>query len=239
MRIVCISDTHGLQGNFPVPDGDLLIHAGDMCNIGSEEDVRRFAKWLSRLPHRWKVVVAGNHDCLFQEQPALARSYLESCATYLQDSACEIEGLRLWGSPWQPWFQDWAFNLPRKGSALQEKWNLIPFDTDVLITHAPPHGILDQVIPQPTEAGRPEQLGSGPLGCEELAVRLHAVQPKMHVFGHIHDSYGYLEQDGTLYVNASICDEAYRPVNRAVVLDFVTTNASKSFRIPYPLRGKR
>ena len=232
MRLVCISDTHSLQGNFPVPEGDLLIHAGDMCNMGSERDVQRFAKWLESLPHRHKVVVAGNHDWFFQKQPELARAYLEPDVIYLQDSGCEIDGLDLWGSPWQPWFMDWAFNLPRKGAKIREKWNKIPLGTDILITHSPPHGTLDQVRPEQCAPGRGSSTGSGPLGCEELAIRLQAVRPRLHVFGHIHDNYGYVEIDGTIYVNASICDEAYRPVNRAIVLDVTTTGASRSFRIP-------
>jgi len=219
MRIVCISDTHGLEGNFPVPDGDLLIHAGDLCNVGTERDVQHFAKWLSRLPHRWKVVIAGNHDWLFQKQAALARAYLEPGVIYLQDSGCEIEGLKLWGSPWQPWFMDWAFNLPRKGAALRAKWSQIPLDTDVLITHGPPCGILDQVLPPSAAPDSTAELASAHLGCEELAIRLQAIQPKLHVFGHIHGSSGSIEQDGTIYVNASICDESYRPINRAIVLD--------------------
>lgn len=75
MRLVCISDTHGLQNNFKIPDGDVLIHAGDFCNTGIERDVHEFAKWLDRLPHRWKAVIAGNHDWFFQKQPELARTY--------------------------------------------------------------------------------------------------------------------------------------------------------------------
>ena len=218
MRIVCLSDTHCLQNHFKVPDGDVLIHAGDFCNTGSERDVHKFATWFHRLPHRHKVVVAGNHDWFFQKQPELARAYLEPGAIYLQDSGCEIAGLKFWGSPWQPWFMDWAFNLPRRGIRLREIWNQIPIDTDVLITHSPPHGILDEVHRRPAAWG-PEKGPSGPFGCEELALRLPAVKPKLHVFGHIHDSYGSLEQEGTLFVNACICDEDYKPMHPAIVVD--------------------
>lgn len=207
MRIVCLSDTHTLQNNFKVPEGDVLIHAGDFCNTGSERDVHKFAKWIDRLPHTHKVVVAGNHDWFFQKQPELARVYLEPDVIYLQDSGCEIEGLKFWGSPWQPWFMDWAFNLPRNGSKIREKWNLIPIDTNILITHGPPFGILDQVE------------GGPHLGCEELALRLPAVRPGLHVFGHIHDSAGALKSEGTLHVNASICDEQYKPIQPAIVVD--------------------
>jgi Icc-related predicted phosphoesterase len=220
MRIVCISDTHGHEGNFKVPDGDLLIHAGDVCNIGLEQDVRHFAKWFGKLPHRWKVMVAGNHDMLFERQPELARSLLPPDVHYLQDSGCTIEGLSFWGSPWQPRFQDLAFNLPRKGKRLREKWNQIPADVDVLITHTPPFGVLDKVRPQASSgwdlAPHP---GTGSLGCELLAERLLVVYPKLHVFGHIHDGHGGIHVGNTLYVNASICGERYRPTNRAIVVE--------------------
>ncbi|MBP1627135.1 MAG: metallophosphoesterase [Holophagaceae bacterium] len=218
MRLVCLSDTHGEQDHFKVPDGDVLVHAGDFSNLGTEREVQQTAKWLARLPHRWKVVVAGNHDRCFEEAPELARTCLGPDILYLQDSGCEIGGLRFWGAPWQPWFCDWAFNLPRGGPGLREKWNLIPMDTDVLITHGPPHKVLDEVRPRMTPWGLPEE-GSGPLGCEELAIRLTAVKPHLHIFGHIHDGYGFLEQGGTTYVNASVCDEDYHPVNPVWIVD--------------------
>jgi Icc-related predicted phosphoesterase len=126
---------------------------------------------------------------------------------------------------------DWAFNLSRKGIKLREKWNMIPFGTDILITHSPPHGILDGVRPQPPGWGLESDPGSGPLGCEELAIRLNAVRPKLHVFGHIHDGYGYEERKGTIYVNASICDEKYRPVNQAVIVETDAKASSKRFRL--------
>lgn len=198
-----------------VPNGDVLIHAGDFCNTGIERDVHKFAKWIRSLPHRWKIMVAGNHDRFFQQQPELARAYLDSGVIYLEDSGCEIEGLHFWGSPWQPWFMDWAFNLPRKGPQLRERWGLIPSETDVLVTHCPAFGVLDQVHPK----GQTDS-GTGPLGCEELAARLQHLRPRLHIFGHIHDSYGCLWQGQTLAVNASICDEDYRPVHKPVVIDW-------------------
>lgn len=228
MRIVCISDTHGLHGRIQVPDGDVLVYAGDLCNTGSEDDVLHFAAWIDRLPHRRKIVIAGNHDWYFQKESRLAQAYLERDVTYLQDSGCEIEGVKFWGSPWQPWFMDWAFNLPRRGLMLREKWNLIPVDTDVLITHGPPHGILDQVRVQPLGLWSPEEgSSSGPLGCEELAIRLHAVKPRLHVFGHIHDGYGVLQGKQTLFINASICTEAYKPTNPAIVVELDRNHRAK------------
>lgn len=206
MRLVLLSDTH-LRKGLKVPDGDVLIHAGDLTEAGEERAIAKAAIWLDNLPHRHKLIIAGNHDWLFQCNPKLARIYMEPYLTYLEDSGCEIEGLNFWGSPWQPWFHDWAFNLPRKGAEIREKWNRIPLNTNVLITHGPPYGILDQVD------------GGDHLGCEELALRVAAVRPRLHVFGHIHDGYGTLEKDGTLYVNACVLNEQYRIAHRPVVLD--------------------
>lgn len=208
MEIVCLSDTHNLHRELRVPDGDVLIHAGDATGQGSFKEVAAFLRWMDALPHRHKILVAGNHDWLFQRDSDIARMILQDHPgiTYLQDSGCEVEGLLIWGSPWQPWFMSWAFNLPRGGQAIREAWNRIPVATDVLVTHGPPHGVLDQV-------GQGESLG-----CEELSIRLAAVKPRLHVFGHIHDGYGQAKRGQTTFVNASICDEDYRPVNPPIVV---------------------
>lgn len=205
MRVVCLSDTHNTQGNFDVPDGDLLVHAGDFSMMGREHEIRDFDAWLGTLPHRRKIVVAGNHDWMFQTDPPRALSMITN-ATYLEDSEATVEGLHVWGSPWQPWFFDWAFNLQR-GREIAAKWALIPAGVDILITHGPPADILDTVP-------RGEHVG-----CADLKRELARVKPRLHVFGHIHDAYGTHRADGTIYVNASICDEAYEPTNKAVVID--------------------
>ncbi|HSS43975.1 MAG TPA: metallophosphoesterase [Thermoanaerobaculia bacterium] len=137
-RIVCVSDTHNRQGQFEVPDGDVLIHAGDLTGRGTLPEITAVNDWFGRLPHTNRVVIAGNHDFLFERENALARSLLTN-ASYLEDSGIEVQGLKIWGSPWQPWFYDWAFNLPR-GPALAEKWRRIPEKIDVLVTHGPPSG---------------------------------------------------------------------------------------------------
>ena len=143
MRIVCISDTHGMHRQIQVPEGDLLIHAGDSLARGTLDDLEDLDEWLGSLPHRHKIVIAGNHDWCFQDDPDDARKLLTN-AHYLQDNGLELEGLRFWGSPWTPVFFNWAFNLER-GDAIAERWSLIPEKLDVLITHGPPAGILDPV----------------------------------------------------------------------------------------------
>ncbi len=205
MRIVCLSDTHDLHGDLAVPDGDLLLHAGDATMSGTPQQIEAFDDWLARQPHRHKVVIAGNHDWGFQRTPARARALLRH-ATYLEDSLAEVDGLRIWGSPWQPWFYDWAFNLER-GPQIAAKWALIPDGIDVLVTHGPPLGILDR-----TSRGEA-------VGCADLLAAIDRVRPRLHVFGHIHEAYGRLERDGCIFVNASNCSERYRPVQPPIVVD--------------------
>jgi predicted phosphohydrolase len=208
-RIVCLSDTHNYgDEQIKAPDdGDILIHSGDATVRGSLPEVEEFLSWFAGLPHQYKIFVAGNHDWLYQIDNRLARILTADFGVvYLQDSAVEIEGLKIYGSPWQPWFYDWAFNLPR-GAALADKWRLIPADTDILVTHGPPFGILDA-----TPSGEN-------VGCEDLLRRVEEIKPLVHIFGHIHHGYGQTEKFGVKFVNASICDEDYSPANRPIVLD--------------------
>lgn len=210
MRIVFVSDTHTHQ-DLDIPGGDVLVHAGDATGTGTPREVADFLAWFAAQPHPRRLCIAGNHDWLFQRRPDLAAQMLAGHPgiTYLQDQGVRIGGVGFYGSPWQPEFCQWAFNLPRRGPELRQAWARIPAGVDVLITHGPPHGILDQV-------------GGGPhLGCEELAERVAAVRPRIHVFGHIHGGFGAVRSGDTLFINASTCDEGYRPVNRPVVVDLL------------------
>lgn len=204
IRLVFVSDTHGFH-DFPVPPGDVLVHAGDGCIVGTLEEASEWAAFLRRQPHPHKIVIAGNHDRCFEAGFEQAKALFEDF-DFLHDSGCERLGLSFWGSPWQPWFFDWAFNLPR-GPQLAAKWALIPELTDVLITHAPPHGILDECY------------DGALVGCEELRKALDRVRPRVHVFGHIHEAYGTTHVGQTLFINASICTLRYRPTNPAIVVD--------------------
>ena len=205
MRLVVIGDTHGQHDALDVPDGDILIHTGDFCSVGALFEVRKFGRFLARLPHAHKIVIAGNHDFPFEETPDEARDLLGD-VHYLFDSGVELEGLRIWGSPWQPEFLDWAFNLPR-GDALRQVWARIPESTDLLITHGPPHGILDATV-------RGE-----PVGCEQLLERVLAVRPRLHLFGHIHEARGAARLDGIRFANVSNCDVASQLAHPATVID--------------------
>jgi predicted phosphodiesterase len=209
VRIVFASDTHSKHSRLVVPDGDVFVHCGDFTMLGAADTVAEFGRWIASLPHAHKIVIAGNHDRSFEEDPRVAHVALDAPGNgivYLEDSGVELDGVRFWGSPWQPWFFDWAFNLQR-GPEIAAKWALIPDDTDVLITHGPPMGILDYVP-------RGEHVG-----CADLLARIADVRPKVHAFGHIHEGAGVLERDGTTFINASICDVKYRPVNPCRILD--------------------
>lgn len=207
IRIVCISDTHGQHAKLSVPAGDILIHAGDFAAFGDTPiEIIDFNQWLGTLPHRHKVVIAGNHDWMFERHPGAARELLTN-AIYLENSGTELAGLKIWGSPVQPEFNNWAFNVAR-GAAIRRYWKMIPASTDVLITHGPPSGILDTA--HPTTAH---------LGCEELAEAVQQIRPRLHVFGHIHSGQGQLTSDETLYVNASVVNEAYQLVHAPQVVE--------------------
>ena len=170
LRLVLLSDTHGLHRELSIPDGDVLVHAGDFCNAGEAVEARVLGEFFLDLPHRHKVVIAGNHDRCLEADPGLSPEIFAGCHYFL-DSGVEIGGMTFWGSPWQPWFFDMAFNHER-GAKLREKWDLIPAHVDVLITHGPPHGVFDR-----TETGEN-------IGCGELRDATQRTCPRLHVFGH-------------------------------------------------------
>jgi len=205
VRIVAISDTHMMHESLHIPDGDVLVHAGDFCGHGVVAEVVRFDAFLATLPHRHKVVIAGNHDWCFEREPAAARAALAH-ATYLQDEGVELDGVRFWGSPWQPEFLSWAFNLPL-GAPLRAKWALIPPATDVLVTHGPPRGLGDRCFD-----GRQ-------VGCPDLLAAIDRIMPRLHISGHIHEGYGTTHRGPTRCVNASSCDVRYRPIQPPIVID--------------------
>ena len=123
---------------------------------------------------------------------------------YLQDEAVTIEGIKIYGSPWQPTFQDWAFNLDR-GEEIKQKWDLIPSDVDLLVTHGAPHTILDK------------NFQGENIGCEELLAAVRRIKPPYHLFGHIHEGYGRSVIGDTSFLNLSICDKDYLAVNSPTV----------------------
>ncbi|HEY5257322.1 MAG TPA: metallophosphoesterase family protein [Candidatus Baltobacteraceae bacterium] len=213
MRIVCISDTHNLLHKIAVPDGDLLVHAGDLTRRGRRAEIYAAYKALSNLPHARIVVTPGNHDFGFEQSPDLVAELHTAFPRIetLIDAATTVDGLRLYASPFQPWFYDWAFNFlpgPPGVKQAEEKWAEIPGDTAILITHGPMYGVLDE-----TRAGEHA-------GCPALKARIAQLrQLRFHIFGHIHEAHGTQVVGSVLHVNASICDVDYVPNHEPIVLD--------------------
>lgn len=206
-KITFISDTHTKHQYMTgdLPGGYMIICAGDITSRGKFNEAQEFIDWFASLPYARKIFIAGNHDFVFEKPNALI---VPDDVYYLQDSAIVLDGIKIYGSPWQPWFHDWAFNLMR-GEPLAEKWKMIPDDTDILVTHGPPYGILDYA-----------NYSRKQVGCEELYKRVFEVRPRIHVFGHIHEGFGQKEIDGVQFINASMLDESYDYVNSPVVIDY-------------------
>jgi predicted phosphodiesterase len=215
MKITIISDTHTKHRycENDLSGGDLLIHAGDFMNSGyNPTEAMEFFKWFDEIDnYDFKVFIAGNHDRWMQDKTEEAKGILTGYKTidYLQDDWMtvgdsdphdpNVKTAKIYGSPWQPEFYNWAFNLPRNGEELKSKWDMIHEDTDILITHGPAWGFLDDV-----EGNRNVHLG-----CELLAERIKQIKPKIHICGHIHSGHGHYFDGHTHYFNASILNERY------------------------------
>lgn len=224
MKITFISDTHTKhsQCRLDLPGGDLIIHCGDFMSTGySWKEAEDFLVWYNELDqYDHKILIAGNHDRLFENHmediPSIMNEYQN--ITYLFDQLVEINGLKIWGSPWQPEFFNWAFNLPRYGDELAEKWSLIPDDCDILITHGPPFGHLDI-----------SGYGNKNVGCELLRHRVDTIKPLIHCFGHIHSNAGFKFDGNTNYFNASILDERYNYQHKPLTIDLNVKTKRFSF----------
>lgn len=205
MKITCVSDLHG---ETPQLDGgDLLIVAGDLTGTDKLSEYEAFVRWLNKQDYKKKIVIAGNHDGLLESEGSQLLKWAAD-TEYLQDSGTEFNGLKIWGSPWTPEFCDWHFMLQR-GDQIKAKWDLIPDDTDILVTHGPPVMILDQV--------NSPRLQGDHVGCADLYDRVKKLPNlKLHVFGHIHESYGKKVIDGCTFVNASIMTREYEPENKPI-----------------------
>lgn len=210
--ITFLSDTHNRHDEIETGSGDILIHSGDATGMGYECEIRDFAEWFAKQDYEHKVFTPGNHDWGFEKEPAKYREMFKELGIHLLiDESVTLEGIKIYGSPVTPWFLNWAFNRARNGAeaALHNidyifpHWDMVPMDTDILITHGPPYMILDEL--QYVNGDPKGQF----VGCEDLAKRIAEVKPKVHAFGHVHCGNGMLEQDGTLYINAANLDECY------------------------------
>ena len=208
-KLVLLSDTHTFHDEVIVPECDILLCAGDFSSTGKAGEVKKFLDWYSVQPATHKIYIAGNHDLSYEDSPEFkARMvHLYPNITYLEVSGINVCGLNIWGDPHQPWFCDWAFNLPR-GIRLKEQWDKIPDDTDILVTHGPPHGILDTISFTGEHAG-----------CLDMLDRITKMNLKLVVFGHIHENYGQVKSGNTIYANVGLCDDRYDIVNQPMVIE--------------------
>merc|ERR1711976_387527 len=233
IRVVMISDTHDHHQYIDsIPDGDILIHSGDFTQNGTPGAVITFSTWFASLPHKHKVVIAGNHDVTLHEEfylkeghrwhgkslkdhkSALAAMRDNPGFVYLENSTVEILGLKIYGSPYSAFFHNWAFNSHR-GPESAEIWSQIPDDTDIIVAHGPALGYGDRVI----SPYFPGHQGTH-CGCANLLHEIkYRIKPKLMISGHIHEDPGAWTDGVTTFVNASTCDLKYKPVNPICVID--------------------
>lgn len=219
MIFITISDTHGQHDKLILPPGDVLIHAGDVSKRGKEHEVKDFLRWFSSLDYKYKIFIAGNHDFLFEQYPdEKINALIPDNVIYLNDNGVRIEGIHIWGSPVSPWFFDWAFNRHR-GAEIDKHWQLIPDDVHILITHGPVYGVLDKTVRGQT------------VGCEMLLEKVKQLKPNVHICGHIHEAYGQIEVDGTLFINASVLDVDYVLRNEPVVFSVDFNAGDLEYRV--------
>jgi Icc-related predicted phosphoesterase len=204
MKITLISDTHGHHRLVQIDTTDVLIHAGDISGITKKAGVIDFFMWFSTRPAKHKILIAGNHDASMKRNKiAIPKEII-----YLQDSAINLEGLNFWGSPFTRMFKSISPIINAEKEELARlTWTKIPLFTDILITHTPPHGILD--------------LGDDSIhkGCSLLLEKVLTIKPVIHVFGHIHEANGILKNDRTTFINASIVNIQEEPVNKPVIIE--------------------
>jgi Icc-related predicted phosphoesterase len=233
MKICAISDTHNRHKNMKqkyFKECDIVIHSGDATGRGESGEIEAFVKWYSKLPCDTKIFTPGNHDFGFEKDPKRYRKLFEDNGiVLLMNESYTINNIKIFGSPWTPHFFDWAFNAARHEKdfyydsrtgymktypLIKSFWDAIPDDTNILVTHGPPYGILDELT---FVDGTPK---GEFVGCEELSKAIERVKPNIHIFGHIHCGYGEVHRDGVSYYNASICDEQYAPTNLPHIIEF-------------------
>lgn len=207
MKLVAISDTHGKWKKLEIPPCDILVSAGDYSFQGERHIIKNFHEWLNKQPAKHIISVQGNHEVWVQENFQEAKELaLSVCPRvhFIEHDLIEIEGLKIFGSAWTPWFLDWAYNAHR-GPEIKRYWDQIPLDIDILITHGPPAGILDVVY---NRYGVPQER----VGCQDLMdTILKCPNLKNHFFGHLHGSHGYKEFMDKHFWNVAICGETYTP----------------------------
>jgi Icc-related predicted phosphoesterase len=207
LKFVAISDTHCRHRSLRLPKGDVLLHAGDVSYKSQKAEIVDFLDWFQQQPFSFKIFIAGNHDFFFERQKEqIIRSLLPPTVHYLKDEEIVVDGFKIWGSPYTPWYYQWAFNKKR-GPDLASHWKKIPADTDLLLTHGPVYGILDS---------NENEMHTGD---RDLLRTVLEIKPKAHVCGHIHESYGWMKRHGTMFINACVLNGSYEFANKPVVFE--------------------
>ena len=190
MKILHLSDTHGCHHRLrDLPDADIVVHSGDFCMVGTEQEAIDFLNWFCDLPYRHKIFICGNHDdCLYGAKV----DGLDPNVHYLCNSVIEIDGLKLYGVP--------MFMGDCVTDRQSRNYARVPDDTDILITHSPVYGILDF----------DDNIN---YGSEELLHRISALNLKALLFGHIHAQHGLIKQSGIIFSNGAIMNSTYDSLN--------------------------
>ena len=213
MKICLISDTHTKHKLIGLKkyEADVLVHCGDISGNGGIGAITDFLTWFAEQKQfKHKIFIAGNHDWLFERNNSLARQVVEDVGKgdiiYLENESVVINNIKFYGTPVQPPFMNWAFNVfePK----LSEYWKIIDDDTDVLVTHSPPYMIGDYVPHSMQHEGSPSLY-------REVMDR---IKPRLHCFGHIHEGYGIVDMGDIKFVNASCLDGDYMAVNDPVIV---------------------
>ncbi len=203
MKIVAASDIHYQFNSIKkIPDGDVLIFAGDLGNATYDWEIKYVSEFISRFPHEYKIFVSGNHDVLLTND-LIEEFYTKNNIIYLEDNSIVINGVKFYGSPWTLTFYNW--NYMKDLDQIKKVWDKIDDDTDILITHGPPAGILDSV-------------NGFPKGDPHLLDAVKRIKPKYHIFGHIHESYGKVKLGNITFMNVSICDGSYNSTYREAMV---------------------
>jgi Icc-related predicted phosphoesterase len=240
-NILLFSDTHGKELELILPSGaiDIAIFAGDAGTYKNpNQNVRSvldFIDWYASIENiKHKIWIAGNHCTSIEAGLVDAKKLSEEKGLiYLEDETIEIDGLKIFGSPWTPWFHSWAFNVNR-GDEINKHWQKIEPNTDIIVTHGPPSNVdfLDRCID-----GRK-------VGCADLTKRIVEVKPSLCVFGHIHEGYGYTKKEifsedfesvekVITFVNASVLNHRYEMTNKPIVVELDEYNEVKKVTVDY------
>lgn len=236
INIAALSDTHNQHNKIKdIGQGDLIIHAGDFSSRGHKWESENFIKWYSKVPYTAKILICGNHEVEIERtyDYRFKQMCKEAGIILLEDSTVELQFIpgivyvnqnipdipivRIHGSPVTPWFygQNWGWNRARNNNEaalynaqlIKPHWDMIPDNTDILVTHGPPYDILDEVLAVDGQSYKAHGMLPRYVGCEDLLKRVKEVKPDLHIFGHIHCSHGEKHVDGTSHYNVSMCGE--------------------------------